>query len=146
MWLQLLSSYHNLSIAAVQQCITSRPVTYPYWNEPHIGEKAVETWWPASIAETSLRQWTKDSDHCPSWHRTETSCLRKSEERWGTSLVGYLIQMVSNSDRNTEPDFTPHCDSVDLHYIMLTVKHFHIHYSAEVRWTINIATKPYLRL
>jgi len=94
----LFSSCHNSSIAAIQLCNVSIPVTYPCWDEPHFGEKAVATWWPASIAERNSRQWTKGSDHCPSWHRRNALCPRKSEGRWGTSLVGYLILMVSHSD------------------------------------------------
>jgi len=39
MQLQLFSSYHNSSIAAIQLCIISRPVTYPRRGESHIGEK-----------------------------------------------------------------------------------------------------------
>jgi len=132
MQLQLFSSYHNSSIAATQLCITSRPAAYPYWDEPHIGEKAAAIWWPASIPEMRSRQWTRDTYHCQSWHRGNTSCPRKSEERWGTSLVEHLIQMVSNNDRNSEQDFTPHCDSIDSCYIMLAIKHFHIHLSVQV--------------
>jgi len=80
LWTWFSSGLGSVS-AAIQLCTISRPVTYPYWDEPHIGEKAVATWWPASIAETTLRQWTKDSDHCPSWHRRNTSHPWKSEER-----------------------------------------------------------------
>ena len=102
----IFSSYHNSSITIIQLCIISRSITYHYWDEPHIGEKTVATWWPTSIVETNSEQWAKNFGYHSSWYREDTPCPQKGEEKWGKSLMGYLIRMVSNSNQNTEPDVT----------------------------------------